>query len=98
MHELSLAEQVIALIDESAGTEGFHRVRKVVREVGAFATVVDGDQQTSLDAGRITGVRAVQINTGKAWHLDALRVQEALDKLALETVSFPFIENVSNLV
>ena len=97
MHELSLAEQVIALIDESAGTEGFHRVRKVAREVGASATVVDGDQQTSLDAGRITGVRAVQINTGKA-HLDALRVQEALDRLALETASFLFIEKVSNLV
>ena len=45
---MSLAEQVIALIDESAGTEGFHRVRKVVREVGAFATVVDGDQLSEL--------------------------------------------------
>lgn len=39
MHELSLAEQVLGLIEEAAEAEGFHRVRRVVLEIGAFAAV-----------------------------------------------------------
>jgi len=39
MHELSLAEHVLGLIEETAEAEGFHRVRKVVLEIGAFAAV-----------------------------------------------------------
>jgi len=62
--------------------------------------VVEGDQQTSNDADRIreTGVRALQINTGKGCHLDAHMVGHALDHLALEKDSVLFIENVGNLV
>ena len=42
--------------------------------------VIEGDQQTSLDADRIraTGAPAVQINTGKGCHLDAQMVGQAL--------------------
>lgn len=67
---------------------------------GVPLAVIEGDQQTSLDAERIreTGARAVQINTGKGCHLDALRVQLALDELAPEPASLLFIENVGNLV
>ena len=62
--------------------------------------VIEGDQQTSFDAERIreTGALAVQINTGKGCHLDALRVQQVLDELAPEPASLLFIENVGNLV
>jgi hydrogenase nickel incorporation protein HypB len=62
--------------------------------------VIEGDQQTSLDADRIraTGVAAVQVNTGKGCHLDAHMVGHALEKLALAGDSLLLIENVGNLV
>lgn len=62
--------------------------------------VIEGDQQTSLDAERIraTGVPAVQINTGKGCHLDAHRVGHSLDSLPAQPGSIVFIENVGNLV
>lgn len=62
--------------------------------------VIEGDQQTSLDADRIraTGVTAIQINTGKGCHLDAHMVGHAMEKLALADNSLLLIENVGNLV
>ncbi len=62
--------------------------------------VIEGDQQTSVDAERIrgTGAHAVQINTGKGCHLDAHMVGHALDRLGPEAGSLLFIENVGNLV
>ncbi len=62
--------------------------------------VIEGDQQTSIDADRIlaTGVPAVQINTGRGCHLDAHMVGHALDELAPKQGSILFIENVGNLV
>ena len=64
------------------------------------AVVIEGDQQTANDAERIraTGVRALQINTGKGCHLDAHMVGHALDALAPVDGSILFIENVGNLV
>ena len=62
--------------------------------------VVEGDQQTSLDADRIraTGAQAVQVNTGKGCHLDADMVERALATLAPAEASVVLIENVGNLV
>ncbi len=62
--------------------------------------VVEGDQQTDNDAQRIreTGVKALQINTGKGCHLDAHMIGHAIDSLELEDKSILFIENVGNLV
>ncbi|RLL54329.1 hydrogenase nickel incorporation protein HypB [Mariprofundus sp. EBB-1] len=62
--------------------------------------VIEGDQQTVLDAERIraTGVKAIQINTGKGCHLDAHMVGHALESLKPEDNSLLFIENVGNLV
>jgi hydrogenase nickel incorporation protein HypB len=62
--------------------------------------VIEGDQQTSLDADRIraTGARAVQVNTGKGCHLDAHMVGEALASLNVADDSLLLIENVGNLV
>ncbi len=47
--------------------------------------VIEGDQQTSLDADRIraTGASAVQVNTGQGCHLDAQMVADAFGRLAL---------------
>jgi len=62
--------------------------------------VIEGDQQTSRDADRIraTGVKAMQINTGKGCHLDAHMVGHAMDHLDLPANGLLFIENVGNLV
>jgi hydrogenase nickel incorporation protein HypB len=62
--------------------------------------VVEGDQQTSLDADRIraTGVPALQINTGKMCHLDAGMIAKALAALPVPAHGILFIENVGNLV
>jgi len=62
--------------------------------------VIEGDQQTSNDAERIraTGVRAIQINTGKGCHLDAHQVGHAFKSLKPEAGGLLFIENVGNLV
>jgi hydrogenase nickel incorporation protein HypB len=62
--------------------------------------VIEGDQQTSLDADRIaaTGAPVVQLNTGKGCHLDAHQVGHALASLPLPSGGVLFIENVGNLV
>ncbi len=62
--------------------------------------VIEGDQQTGLDAERIraTGAPALQINTGKGCHLDARMVAQALPALPLPRGGLLMIENVGNLV
>jgi hydrogenase nickel incorporation protein HypB len=62
--------------------------------------VIEGDQQTGLDAERIkaTGVAAHQINTGKGCHLDAHGIGHALEHLPALQGGVLFIENVGNLV
>jgi hydrogenase nickel incorporation protein HypB len=63
-------------------------------------SVIEGDQQTANDAERIraTGVKALQINTGKGCHLDAHMVGHAIESLQPTEQSLLFIENVGNLV
>ena len=62
--------------------------------------VIEGDQQTSLDADRIraTGASAVQVNTGKGCHLDAHMVGRALRQLSPPDGCLLLVENVGNLV
>lgn len=66
----------------------------------SFISVIEGDQQTSIDADRIrqTGVDAIQINTGRGCHLDGHMIAHALDSLVLKREGILFIENVGNLV
>ena len=63
-------------------------------------TVIEGDQQTSNDANRIsaTGAEVVQINTGKGCHLDADMIHKAIHQLKPAGNSLLMIENVGNLV
>lgn len=62
--------------------------------------VIEGDQQTNVDAERIraTGSPAIQINTGKGCHLDAHMVGHVYQDLALDRDGILCIENVGNLV
>ena len=62
--------------------------------------VIEGDQETSLDADRIraAGRPVIQINTGAGCHLDADMLRRGLDALDPATDSTVFIENVGNLV
>jgi len=62
--------------------------------------VIEGDQQTMNDANRIDALQipVVQINTGKACHLDSTMVSNAILKLRPEPNAIVMIENVGNLV
>ena len=63
-------------------------------------SVIEGDQQTMNDADRIEALKipVVQINTGKACHLDSEMVSNAVLKLEPAANSIVMIENVGNLV
>jgi hydrogenase nickel incorporation protein HypB len=67
---------------------------------GVTISVIEGDQETALDAGRMrrAGCRVVQINTGTGCHLDAAMVSQALTVLDPPGGSVVVIENVGNLV
>jgi hydrogenase nickel incorporation protein HypB len=84
---------------------GSGKTTLLVKTIGALkknlpVAVIEGDQQTSIDADRIraTGVPSVQVNTGRGCHLDAHMVQHAMEDLPLARDSVLFIENVGNLV
>jgi hydrogenase nickel incorporation protein HypB len=78
------------------------------RHPGLPLAVIEGDQQTSVDAERIraTGADAIQVNTGRGCHLDAQMVGDAFARFDLHaaahragsTEALLFIENVGNLV
>ena len=73
---------------------------KTLRELGLPASVVEGDQESTLDAERIraTGAPVVQINTGTGCHLEAQMVRDGVDRLKPAFGSVLFTENVGNLV
>ncbi|HJQ46686.1 MAG TPA: hydrogenase nickel incorporation protein HypB [Amycolatopsis sp.] len=73
------------------------------RTIGEFdgpVAVVEGDQETLLDAERIkaAGAPVIQINTGAGCHLDANMLAGALETLRPQRGSVLFVENVGNLV
>jgi len=84
---------------------GSGKTSLLVRTIEALAgeipmAVIEGDQQTTLDADRIrrTGVPALQVNTGKGCHLDGHMVGHAMESLDPPADGLLFIENVGNLV
>ncbi len=62
--------------------------------------IIEGDQQTMLDANRIekAGAPVIQINTGAGCHLDADMINKAAKSLEIKDNSILLIENVGNLV
>ncbi len=50
MHEMSLAENVLQIIEESARAQSFQRVRTVVLEIGALSAVEPDAMRFCFDA------------------------------------------------
>ena len=77
-------------------------LERTVRELAGqpVISVVEGDQETALDASRIraAGCPVIQVNTGSGCHLDAQMVARALRALDPPGGSVVVIENVGNLV
>ncbi|WP_236792757.1 hydrogenase nickel incorporation protein HypB [Amycolatopsis sp. GM8] len=75
-------------------------LERTITELGGPVAVIEGDQETVLDADRIkaTGAAVTQVNTGAGCHLDASMVARALDTLHPAAGTTVFIENVGNLV
>jgi hydrogenase nickel incorporation protein HypB len=76
-------------------------VRTITDLSGELAiSVVEGDQETVLDAERIsaTNARVVQINTGSGCHLDAAMLASGVASIDPPAGSILMIENVGNLV
>jgi hydrogenase nickel incorporation protein HypB len=103
-NRLWLAERRILAfnVTSSPGAGKTTLLERTIREMRSDrpVAVIEGDQETLLDAERIqaTGARVVQVNTGAGCHLDAQMVHRALEKLDPEPDSLLFIENVGNLV
>jgi hydrogenase nickel incorporation protein HypB len=99
-----LAERAILALNvtSSPGAGKTTLLERTIADLGAnrAIAVIEGDQETLLDAQRIqaAGARAVQVNTGAGCHLDADMVHRALHALDPEPDSVLFIENVGNLV
>ena len=74
-------------------------LERTIRDSGLTLSVIEGDQETMVDAERIraAGARSVQVNTGAGCHLDAAMIHRALDQLQPER-GVVVIENVGNLV
>ncbi len=97
------SENILALnLVSSPGSGKTTILERTIGMIGGDlpVAVIEGDQQTLLDAERIeaTGVPVVQVNTGAGCHLDADMVHRALHKLSLQAGSILLIENVGNLV
>ena len=74
--------------------------RTIVDNPDLAVAVIEGDQETTLDADRISaaGATVVQVNTGSGCHLDAEMVRGSLATLDPPRSSLLFVENVGNLV
>jgi len=97
-----LAERGVLAINlmSSPGAGKTTLLERTARELAGRLAVIEGDQETMLDASRIkaAGAAVVQINTGAGCHLDAAMVAEGLRVLDPPSGSIVVIENVGNLV
>ena len=94
---------IVALnLMSSPGSGKTTLLERTLHEYGSHRamSVVEGDQETFLDANRIraAGVPVVQVNTGSGCHLDAEMMARGLHSLQPEHSSVVVIENVGNLV
>jgi hydrogenase nickel incorporation protein HypB len=97
------AHQVTAV--NLMSSPGSGKTTLLVRSISDLAgeipiAVIEGDQETALDADRIatTGASVVQINTGSGCHLDATMVERGIAALEPSTGAMVMVENVGNLV
>ncbi|MEN0062166.1 MAG: hydrogenase nickel incorporation protein HypB [Myxococcota bacterium] len=95
------AREVTALnLMSSPGSGKTTLLVRTLTEFDGSTGVLEGDQETSLDAERVraTGAPVVQVNTGKGCHLEAEMVWQGIQRLRPEPGGTLFIENVGNLV
>ncbi len=99
-----LAERDIVALNlmSSPGSGKTSLLRRTITELSSDrpVAVIEGDQETRIDADKIrgTGAPVVQINTGQGCHLDADMLARGLHELGPAPGSLVFIENVGNLV
>ncbi|WP_405563832.1 hydrogenase nickel incorporation protein HypB [Streptomyces sp. NBC_01180] len=99
-----LAERRIVAVNlmSSPGAGKTTLLERTIRDFSGLrpVAVVEGDQETMLDADRIkrAGCAVVQVNTGAGCHLDAGMMQGALTALAPGRGALVLVENVGNLV
>jgi hydrogenase nickel incorporation protein HypB len=99
-----LAERNILALNlmSSPGAGKTSLLRRTIAELAPVrpVSVIEGDQETRIDAEKIrgTGAPVVQINTGSGCHLDAGMLARGLTELAPPAGSLVFVENVGNLV
>ncbi|MCW2704561.1 MAG: hypB [Blastococcus sp.] len=99
-----LAERGITALNlmSSPGSGKTSLLRRTITELAPVRPigVIEGDQETRIDAEKIrgTGAPVVQINTGAGCHLDADMLARGLAELAPPPGSLVFVENVGNLV
>jgi hydrogenase nickel incorporation protein HypB len=99
-----LAEHDIVALNlmSSPGSGKTSLLRRTIADVAATrpVAVIEGDQETRIDAEMIrgTGAPVVQINTGAGCHLDAAMLARGLAELRPADGSLVFVENVGNLV
>ena len=79
-------------------TSGLIQIIKGLSKIKAY--VIEGDIQSDIDTQKLKelGIESVQINTGGACHLDAVLIENTLEKLHLSQKGVLFIENIGNLV
>ena len=96
-----LSQHGLAAINvmSSPGSGKTTLLERTIKESGLTLSVIEGDQETTVDAERIraAGARSLQVNTGAGCHLDAAMIHRALDQLQPER-GVVVIENVGNLV
>lgn len=99
-----LAEHGIVAVNimSSPGAGKTTLLERTIRHLAGTrpVAVVEGDQETLLDAERIkrAGCAVVQVNTGAGCHLDAGMMHGALTTLAPAPGTLVLVENVGNLV
>jgi hydrogenase nickel incorporation protein HypB len=99
-----LAERGIVALNlmSSPGSGKTSLLRRTITELAGTrpVAVIEGDQETRIDAELIrgTGAPVVQINTGAGCHLDADMLARGLAELRPTPGALVFVENVGNLV
>ncbi|MGH3445984.1 MAG: hydrogenase nickel incorporation protein HypB [Nocardioidaceae bacterium] len=99
-----LAERGITVVDlmSSPGSGKTTLLERTIagKETGRAMSVIEGDQQSLLDAQRVqaAGVATVQVTTGTGCHLDAAMIASSLERLEPPASSLVIVENVGNLV
>ena len=88
MHEMSLAESVLQIIEDTARAQQFKQVRSVVLEIGALAGVEPEAMRFCFDAvTRGTMAEGAQLDivetAGRGWCLDCEKTVPLAEQFAL---------------